>query len=150
MEADTNSNLLVGSSCSSGQMKHHQPKTKSKTSRSSGGNKSNKKKPIKVVYISNPMTITASASEFRALVQQLTGQDADDLPPDLHPTSSNPMVEISSGRRRHPEISDSSTTCTQYYDDHDEPHQHLYDDVDGLFLPEMLDSFVPAAIKGFL
>ncbi|KAL6138008.1 hypothetical protein ACLB2K_063296 [Fragaria x ananassa] len=150
MEADTNSNLLVGSSCSSGQMKHHQPKTKSKTSRSSGGNKSNKKKSIKVVYISNPMKVTASASEFRALVQQLTGQDADDLPPDLHPTSSNPMVEISSGRRRHPEISDSSTTCTQYYDDHDEPHQHLYDDVDGLFLPEMLDSFVPAAIKGFL
>ncbi|KAF7804007.1 sigma factor binding protein 2, chloroplastic [Senna tora] len=41
-----------------------------------------KKKPIKVVYISNPMKVKASASEFRALVQELTGQDAE-LPPDL-------------------------------------------------------------------
>ncbi|XP_027353060.1 sigma factor binding protein 2, chloroplastic [Abrus precatorius] len=40
-----------------------------------------KKKPIKVVYISNPMKIKTSASEFRALVQELTGQDAES-PPD--------------------------------------------------------------------
>ncbi|KAG9454949.1 hypothetical protein H6P81_007853 [Aristolochia fimbriata] len=32
---------------------------------------------IKVVYISNPMKVKASASEFRALVQELTGQDSD-------------------------------------------------------------------------
>ncbi|XP_027173895.1 sigma factor binding protein 1, chloroplastic-like [Coffea eugenioides] len=37
----------------------------------------NKKKPVKVVYISNPMKVKTSASEFRALVQELTGQDAD-------------------------------------------------------------------------
>lgn len=39
----------------------------------------NKKKqlPLKVVYITNPMKFTATASEFRALVQELTGQDAD-------------------------------------------------------------------------
>ncbi|CAK9188501.1 unnamed protein product [Ilex paraguariensis] len=36
-----------------------------------------KKKPVKVVYISNPMKVKTSASEFRALVQELTGQDAD-------------------------------------------------------------------------
>uniref|UniRef100_A0A5B7BIM3 VQ domain-containing protein n=1 Tax=Davidia involucrata TaxID=16924 RepID=A0A5B7BIM3_DAVIN len=36
-----------------------------------------KKKPVKVVYISNPMKVETSASEFRALVQELTGQDAD-------------------------------------------------------------------------
>ncbi|XP_057505537.1 sigma factor binding protein 1, chloroplastic-like [Actinidia eriantha] len=35
-----------------------------------------KKKPIKVVYISNPMKVKTSASEFRALVQELTGRDA--------------------------------------------------------------------------
>ncbi|ERM98135.1 hypothetical protein AMTRI_Chr01g127690 [Amborella trichopoda] len=34
-----------------------------------------KKNPIKVVYISNPKMVKASASEFRALVQELTGQD---------------------------------------------------------------------------
>lgn len=41
------------------------------------------KKPIKVVYISNPVKFTTSASEFRALVQELTGRDSD-LPFDAH------------------------------------------------------------------
>ncbi|KAF8395707.1 hypothetical protein HHK36_019657 [Tetracentron sinense] len=35
-----------------------------------------KKKPFKVVYISNPMKVTTSASKFRALVQELTGKDS--------------------------------------------------------------------------
>ncbi|XP_042501330.1 uncharacterized protein LOC122079139 [Macadamia integrifolia] len=41
--------------------------------------KSKKKpsKPIKVVYISSPMKVKTSASEFRALVQELTGRDSD-------------------------------------------------------------------------
>lgn len=38
--------------------------------------KNTKKKPVKVVYISNPMKVHTSAAEFRALVQQLTGQHA--------------------------------------------------------------------------
>ncbi|CAI9759091.1 unnamed protein product [Fraxinus pennsylvanica] len=37
----------------------------------------NKKKPVKVVYITNPIKFNTSASEFRSLVQELTGQDAD-------------------------------------------------------------------------
>lgn len=32
---------------------------------------------VKVVYISNPMEVNTSASDFQALVQGLTGQDAD-------------------------------------------------------------------------
>ncbi|WOL06782.1 sigma factor binding protein 1, chloroplastic-like [Canna indica] len=36
-----------------------------------------KKKPVKVVYISNPMRVTTSATAFRALVQKLTGRDSD-------------------------------------------------------------------------
>lgn len=40
------------------------------------GNKA-KKKPVKVVYISNPMKVKANTSDFRALVQELTGRDAD-------------------------------------------------------------------------
>ncbi|KAK7336460.1 hypothetical protein VNO77_17002 [Canavalia gladiata] len=43
--------------------------------------KKNTTKPFKVVYISNPMKIKTSASHFRALVQELTGQDAES-PPD--------------------------------------------------------------------
>ncbi|XP_057785249.1 uncharacterized protein LOC131002792 [Salvia miltiorrhiza] len=38
---------------------------------------SKKQLPLKVVYITNPIKFTATASEFRALVQELTGQDAD-------------------------------------------------------------------------
>ncbi|KAK4753178.1 hypothetical protein SAY87_021976 [Trapa incisa] len=33
--------------------------------------------PIKVVHISNPIRVKATASEFRALVQELTGQDSE-------------------------------------------------------------------------
>ncbi|KAF5737639.1 hypothetical protein HS088_TW13G00526 [Tripterygium wilfordii] len=39
--------------------------------------KTKKKKPIKVVYISNPKKFNTSATEFRALVQELTGKDSD-------------------------------------------------------------------------
>ncbi|XP_014489737.1 sigma factor binding protein 2, chloroplastic [Vigna radiata var. radiata] len=42
--------------------------------------KKNTPHPVKVVYISNPMKIKTSASEFRALVQELTGQDAQSPP----------------------------------------------------------------------
>ncbi|KAL5720132.1 hypothetical protein ACHQM5_012828 [Ranunculus cassubicifolius] len=35
-----------------------------------------RKKPVKVVYISNPMKVKTSASEFRSLVQELTGRDS--------------------------------------------------------------------------
>ncbi|KAL6616251.1 hypothetical protein ACP70R_038521 [Stipagrostis hirtigluma subsp. patula] len=51
--------------------------------RGSGGASSGKhkggggKKPIKVVYISNPMRVKTSAAGFRALVQELTGRHAD-------------------------------------------------------------------------
>ncbi|KAF3785983.1 hypothetical protein EJ110_NYTH23994 [Nymphaea thermarum] len=36
-------------------------------------NKRANKKPIKVVYIANPKMVKASAADFRALVQELTG-----------------------------------------------------------------------------
>ncbi|OEL35691.1 hypothetical protein BAE44_0003290 [Dichanthelium oligosanthes] len=42
-----------------------------------GGGEGGGKKPIKVVYISNPMRVKTSAAGFRALVQELTGRDAD-------------------------------------------------------------------------
>lgn len=39
--------------------------------------KNSKRNPIKVVYISNPMMVKTNASDFRALVQELTGQGSD-------------------------------------------------------------------------
>ena len=131
------SNVVVGFS-GTVQMKQHQTKAKSTTRISSGGNNKSKKKPIKVVYISNPMKVTASASEFRALVQQLTGQDADVYLPDLQPThhrddNNNPKQQEE--RRQQ-----------QANTNHDQQFLYADDDVDGLFVPEMLvDSFVPAA-----
>ncbi|KAJ1286973.1 hypothetical protein BS78_03G393800 [Paspalum vaginatum] len=46
-------------------------------SASSGKHRGGGKKPIKVVYISNPMRVKTSAAGFRALVQELTGRHAD-------------------------------------------------------------------------
>ncbi|KAH0466365.1 hypothetical protein IEQ34_006468 [Dendrobium chrysotoxum] len=38
---------------------------------------SKKQKPLKVVYISNPIRVTTSADGFRGVVQELTGRDSD-------------------------------------------------------------------------
>lgn len=46
------------------------------TSFSSNTTTNNNNKPLKVVHISNPMKFQATAAEFRALVQGLTGRDA--------------------------------------------------------------------------
>ncbi|KAL5546605.1 hypothetical protein UlMin_006292 [Ulmus minor] len=49
--------------------------------------KAKKSKPIKIVYISNPMMVKTSASEFRALVQELTGQNAEYPDPTKFPAT---------------------------------------------------------------
>ncbi|CAK9184051.1 unnamed protein product [Ilex paraguariensis] len=51
-----------------------------------------KKKPLKIVYISNPMKVKTSASEFRALVQELTGQDAELPDPVQFPVADHQVV----------------------------------------------------------
>ncbi|KAL0923220.1 hypothetical protein M5K25_007265 [Dendrobium thyrsiflorum] len=39
--------------------------------------KQNKQQPLKVIYFSNPMRISTTATAFRAVVQELTGRDSD-------------------------------------------------------------------------
>ncbi|KAI5317847.1 PREDICTED: sigma factor binding [Prunus dulcis] len=113
-----------------------------------------KKQGIKVVYISNPMKVRTSASEFRALVQELTGQDSE-LPDPArfleHSSAEDNNSTAQVGGHHHhdaldlvvadaasppaqeqPAESSSSNVNTQYPDD------ELYDD---LFVPEMMDSF---------
>lgn len=51
--------------------KHRQSPQKSKKKQQEPTNA-----PLKVVYISNPVNFSTSASEFRSLVQQLTGKDS--------------------------------------------------------------------------
>uniref|UniRef100_A0ACD5W0B8 Uncharacterized protein n=1 Tax=Avena sativa TaxID=4498 RepID=A0ACD5W0B8_AVESA len=55
------------------------------------------KKPIKVVYISNPMRVKASAADFRALVQELTGRHADPskYSADEYDAAAQPQQELS-------------------------------------------------------
>ncbi|XP_050225859.1 uncharacterized protein LOC126675288 [Mercurialis annua] len=61
----------------------------------------NKKKPIKITYISNPTLFRATnASDFRAIVQELTGKDSKvlDFACDDHSneTSQGPSIETPS------------------------------------------------------
>ncbi|KAF3434255.1 hypothetical protein FNV43_RR25358 [Rhamnella rubrinervis] len=48
-----------------------------KNQKQQGKRSSSGRKGVKVVYISTPMKVKTSASEFRALVQELTGRDSD-------------------------------------------------------------------------
>ncbi|RZS25650.1 hypothetical protein BHM03_00058883 [Ensete ventricosum] len=49
------------------------------------------KKPIKVVYISNPMRVTTSPAKFRGLVQKLTGRDSNVADTDV--TTDSPTAD---------------------------------------------------------
>ncbi|KAL4386457.1 hypothetical protein GQ457_09G026180 [Hibiscus cannabinus] len=74
---------------------HQTKRTKKNTKKNSS------KKDLKVVYISSPMKVKTCASQFRALVQELTGKDSDvadrfmdnssyeDTTPDNSPTNSD-------------------------------------------------------------
>uniref|UniRef100_A0A7N2R181 VQ domain-containing protein n=1 Tax=Quercus lobata TaxID=97700 RepID=A0A7N2R181_QUELO len=62
---------------------HHLPKNEKLTK--------SKQKPIKITYISSPTMVRAChASEFRKIVQELTGKNSDDIeiPGDNHAASS--------------------------------------------------------------
>ncbi|XP_052173498.1 sigma factor binding protein 1, chloroplastic-like [Diospyros lotus] len=48
--------------------------------------------PLKVVYISNPIRIRTTASHFKALVQELTGQDAAAVPDPAKSAAAHDMV----------------------------------------------------------
>ncbi|KAL7197662.1 hypothetical protein ACSBR2_020231 [Camellia fascicularis] len=101
-----------------------------------------KKKPVKVVYISNPMRVQTSASEFRALVQELTGQDS--VMPEhgkyseIDTVTNNPTVpdgiKISDDDDQGPEVPAMEQEQPQRSDPAFEP----YDDV---FMPQMLENF---------
>ncbi|CAE6042660.1 unnamed protein product [Arabidopsis arenosa] len=69
----SSSTLLINQRKSSSSPTRIPPKQKRKSTTTN--------KPIKVRYISNPMRVETCPSKFRELVQELTGQDAADLPP---------------------------------------------------------------------
>uniref|UniRef100_A0A2P2ISP3 VQ domain-containing protein n=1 Tax=Rhizophora mucronata TaxID=61149 RepID=A0A2P2ISP3_RHIMU len=70
------------------------------------------KKGIKVVYISSPMMVKTSASQFRALVQQLTGKDSD---------TAERFGDVNSGTEWHSEMIDPNHQGVNVVDD---DHHH--------------------------
>jgi hypothetical protein len=72
---------------------HHHSKGGGKRKGGAGGDKG-----IKVVYISSPMKLTASAEEFRAVVQELTGRDSNVADHDAYYSSSSSSSYSSYGR----------------------------------------------------
>ncbi|KAI7996504.1 hypothetical protein LOK49_LG10G02674 [Camellia lanceoleosa] len=82
-----------------------------------------KKNTIKVVYISNPMKVNTTASEFRALVQELTGQDAKYS--EIGCVGGNQMV--------------SDEIKINGGDHHDDDHDHALEEVPRLMEPTTSD-----------
>ncbi|KAE8733958.1 Sigma factor binding protein 2 [Hibiscus syriacus] len=127
--------------------------------------KTKSKKPIKVVYISNPMKVTTSASEFMALVQKLTGQDAE-LPDD--PTKFTDTEEavddvggyIDNGNQRVPDTAAKDDTVANYLvkeipDPDRQRYSAIADDVpfddfydDDVFTPQMIENFTGILPQG--
>ncbi|XP_059646106.1 sigma factor binding protein 1, chloroplastic-like [Cornus florida] len=118
-----------------------------------------KKKPVKVVYISNPMKIKTSASEFRALVQELTGQDAD--MPD--PTKYSEIDGVDHDRQTVPDHHDATLKVSDdALDDHvltvDPTGNEVlkrsdnipFGPYDDFFTPQMLENFTGTLLPSSL
>lgn len=130
-----------------------------------------KKKPVKVVYISNPMMVKTSAADFRALVQELTGQDAEFPDPTKFPAAD--IMDV--GGRQVPTAADSRKMM-MVRDDDEEDHEAaeadeaaatmetsssqeqpessgstaLYEPFDDAFVPQMMENFSGEFSAGLL
>ena len=118
--------------------------------------KNTNNKPIKVVYISNPMKVKTSASKFKALVQELTGQDAE-LPDPTKFTDTD--EDISGGNQMVPDAAKNSTDDhaqevprveeqlaghhhhEQQYSTRAHDHDVPFETFDEVFTPQMLENF---------
>ncbi|GMI79624.1 hypothetical protein HRI_001631700 [Hibiscus trionum] len=137
--------------------------------RKSSPKKAKSKKPIKVVYISNPMKVKTSASEFMALVQKLTGRDAE-LPDD--PTKFTDTEEVvddvggdnnDDGNQRVPDTARKNDTISDYHVKEvsnldRQQYSTIVDDVerdisfdvfdDDIFTPQMIENFTGILPQG--
>lgn len=105
--------------------------------------KTKKAKPVKVVYISNPMKVKTTASEFRALVQELTGRDAGMPDPTKYPEidgSDEIKANITSDDDDHAvsEVPRREQAACEVQMKRSDVAFEPYDDV---FMPQMLENF---------
>ncbi|KAL6337269.1 hypothetical protein AAG906_036583 [Vitis piasezkii] len=99
-------------------------------------------KPFKVVYIGNPRMVKVKESEFRALVQELTGQDADISDPtvfeEIHDVGGNQKVPDVANNENELELD------VPPVDRGDEPPQMSdipMEQLDDVFTPQLLENF---------
>ncbi|XP_010554768.1 PREDICTED: sigma factor binding protein 1, chloroplastic-like [Tarenaya hassleriana] len=121
---------------------------KSSTTKKPAKTAKKKTKPIKVRYISNPMKVETCASKFRELVQELTGQDAVDLP-------TEPLILPAEDYSPVPGSAETETPAAEAEDDQ-EPYDgadlvpDYFEALDGdMFVPHMPESFSGCLQTGF-
>uniref|UniRef100_A0A1D1YB40 Protein MKS1 n=1 Tax=Anthurium amnicola TaxID=1678845 RepID=A0A1D1YB40_9ARAE len=111
-----------------------------------------KRKPIKVVYISSPMKVQATISQFKGIVQELTGQDSDvaDLPgfADLDRVQEQQPAATGRGSRL---TADGYFGATELggVDQEQWRHRQQYNLSDEVFTPPVLESLaalVPSSL----
>lgn len=90
------------------------------------GEEGAKKAGIKVVYISSPMKVKTCASNFRALVQELTGKDSDAASRLNLDVNGGAVAEVGGERVAAPPISENSLS---YYSQEESFSPSLSDSV---------------------
>ncbi|KAM6548035.1 hypothetical protein CsatB_019711 [Cannabis sativa] len=129
----------------------HQGKKSTKFPNKTKKSINKQKPPVKVVYISNPMKVKTSASEFRALVQELTGQDAEFPDPTKFEAADkeedygteDPTAKMGSEDHDVDLVVESSSTTTTSTttptsNNNTASYYEMFDD--DVFMPQMMDS----------
>ncbi|XP_022147780.1 sigma factor binding protein 2, chloroplastic-like [Momordica charantia] len=99
-----------------------------------------KNQPLKVVYISNPMRVHTSASEFRALVQELTGRDAEFPDPAKFHQASIDVGEMNLEKNREGDDDEEASldVATTMEDSNDDFLESPYESFEEMLMREML------------
>ena len=115
-----------------------------------GGGGGGAGKPIKVVYISNPVRVSTSAAGFRALVQELTGRNAD--PSKYTGSGAADVGESSAGSPAGPQMgpapspgstaesSEGAAACSHNVPATTAPAGYGYEEEEDSFPPQLIDN----------
>lgn len=113
-----------------------------KQKRNDDFSKKKEKKNVKVTYISSPMKVKTSASNFRALVQELTGQDSNVADKFLHHESADDHDDENDAAMAGASISNNG-------DDERDDYQHEVEESGGPSSSSWLDLLPEDYSSGF-
>ncbi|KAI8559199.1 hypothetical protein RHMOL_Rhmol04G0154600 [Rhododendron molle] len=102
-----------------------------------------KTKPVKIVYISNPMKVKTTASEFRALVQELTGRDSG-MPDPTKYLEIDGSEEIIAGEDHDDavfEVPIAEPAACEVPMKRSESHEVAFEPYDDVFVPQVFENF---------